>query len=147
MKVILLQEVKKLGKKGEVLEVSEGYARNFLIPRKLAAEATSGKISELQHIKAKEVQRKDDEIKEAKKLADKISQAKFSITTKAGENGKLFGAVTSKEIAEQLQKEHGIKVDKRKIDLKEPIKILGHYTVAVKIHPEVSADLSFEVRT
>jgi len=137
MKVILRQDVKSLGKKGAVVEVSDGYARNYLFPRGMAAEATAGAMKERElHQKTLDL-KKDQELRQAKALADKLSGITVRITSKAGEGGKLFGSVTSKEIAEQLASRHGIQVDKRKIELKEPIKSIGSYPVTVKVHAEV----------
>lgn len=146
MKVILLQEVKDVGKKDEIIEVSEGYARNYLLPRKIAVEATSVKLLDLKHSKDRESKKKATELQTAKLLGEKIAGLSLTITAKAGENGKLFGAVTTKEIAEQLQKIHGIAIDKRKMELKDPIKSVGEYSVIVKIHAEVHVPLKFDVK-
>ena len=145
MKIILLEDVKKLGKKGDMLEVSEGYGRNFLLPNKLAVEATSGKMTQLQHAKDHEVRQKEKELLQAKELGEKLSKTEVVVTTKAGDNGKLFGAVTSKELAELLKKDFGLTIDKRKIELKDPVKSVGEYFVTVKIHPEVHVQVKFKV--
>ncbi|GAB7388517.1 50S ribosomal protein L9 [Bacillaceae bacterium] len=144
MKVILQKDVKGQGKKGEIKEVSEGYARNFLIPRGLAVEATEGNIKALQAKVKREQARKAEEKAECEALAKKLAGMTVSIPAKAGEGGKLFGAVTNKQIVEALQK-HGIKIDKRKIELQEPIRSLGYANVPVKLHPEVTATLKVHV--
>ncbi|TCS80792.1 50S ribosomal protein L9 [Tepidibacillus fermentans] len=144
MKVIFLQDVKGQGKKGEIKEVSEGYARNFLFPRGLAKEATKGNIKELDAFKSSEQKRKAQELEQAKQLAKNLEEITVTIPSKAGEGGKLFGAVTSKQIAEQL-KQMKIQIDKRKILLDEPIRNLGYTNVSVKLHPEVTATIKVHV--
>ncbi|GGI95171.1 50S ribosomal protein L9 [Alicyclobacillus cellulosilyticus] len=141
MKVILLADVKGQGKAGEIKEVSEGYARNYLFPRKLAVEATPGQLQQLKAQQEAKARREAQELAHAKALAEKLSQIKVSIPAHAGEGGRLFGAVTSKHISEALAR-MGIQVDKRKIHLEEPIKALGGYHVQVRLHPEVTADLT-----
>lgn len=145
MKVILQTDVKGTGKKGQVYDVADGYARNFLFPKKLAIEATEGNIQDISHKKAVEERRKLKEKEEAIALGNKISALQVEVKTKTGEGGRLFGSVTSKEIAEVLKKQHSLEVDKRKLELKEPIKALGSYEVSVKIHPEVTAKLQVHV--
>ena len=145
MKVILQADVKGTGKKGQVYDVADGYARNFLFPKKLAIEATEGNIQDISHKKAVEERRKLKEKEEAIALGNKISALQVEVKTKTGEGGRLFGSVTSKEIAEVLKKQHSLEVDKRKLELKEPIKALGSYEVSVKIHPEVTAKLQVHV--
>ena len=144
MKVIFLQDVKGQGKKGEVKEVSEGYARNFLIPRGLAAEASKGNLKTLEVQKQSEERRKQQEKEEAEKLGKRLESMTVVIRAKAGEGGRLFGAITSKQVAEALAKE-GIAIDKRKIELEEPIRTLGVTKVPVKLHPQVRATLSVQV--
>ncbi|SDG79186.1 50S ribosomal protein L9 [Desulfosporosinus hippei] len=145
MKVILQADVKGTGKKGQILEVADGYARNFLFPKKLAVEATTGNINDISHKKAVEERRKLKEKEDAVLLGNKLSTFKVEVKTKTGEGGRLFGSVTSKEIADALKKQHGVEIDKRKLDLKEPIKALGSYEVNVKVHPEVIAKLQVHV--
>lgn len=145
MKVILQQDVKGQGKKGEVKEVSEGYARNFLFPRKLAVEASSGNLNVLKEKKRREEERKKEEKTEAQELAEKLEKAEITLRTKSGEGGRLFGSVTSKQISQHLKKEYGLQVDKKKIQLKEPIRTLGVTKVPVKLHPKVTATLSVQV--
>ncbi len=144
VKVIFLQDVKGQGNAGDVKDVSEGYARNYLLPRKLAVEATEANLRALQtrveHRKAQEAER----LRQAKETADKLSGLVVEITAKSGENGRLFGAVTGKQIAEALAAQ-GLKVDKRKIELEEPIRHPGTVTVRVRLHPEVTADIRVRV--
>ncbi|MFZ3130796.1 MAG: 50S ribosomal protein L9 [Desulfosporosinus sp.] len=145
MKVILQADVKGTGKKGQVFEVADGYARNFLFPKKLAIEATTGNILDITHKKALEDRRKGKEKEAAVELAGKLNALLIEVKTKTGEGGRLFGSVTSKEIADVLKNQHGVEVDKRKLELKEPIKALGNYEVPVKIHPDVIAKLQVQV--
>lgn len=145
MKVILQTDVKGTGKKGQILEVADGFARNFLFPKKLAIEATTGNIQDVSHKKVVEQRRKEKEKEDALQLGEKINALLIEIKTKTGEGGRLFGSVTSKEIAEALKKQHGVEVDKRKLEIKEPIKTLGNFEVHVKVHPEVVAKLQVHV--
>ncbi len=145
MKVILLQDVKGQGKKGDVVNASDGYARNFLFPKNLAVEATAGNMKTLNEQKQAQQNRKDKELSEAKALAEKIGALTVVIKTKAGEGGRLFGSVTSKEIAEAFEKQHKIQLDKRKITLPDPIKEMGTRTIDVKIYPGVVAKLKVSV--
>jgi large subunit ribosomal protein L9 len=144
MKVIFNQDVKGQGKKGEVKEVSEGYARNFLIPRGLAVEASGGNLKRYQEIKKAEEKKELKKKEEAKRLAEQLEKTEIKVAAKAGEGGKLFGAVTAKQIAESIDK-IGIKVDKRKIVLDEPIRTLGVTRVPIRLHPEVTATLNVHV--
>lgn len=149
MKVIFLQDVKGKGKKGEVKEVAVGYAQNFLLKKGLAVEATAQSLSELKG-KNNAKDKEDAEILEdAKKLRDVIEAEDFEviIKSKAGEDSRLFGSIPSKQIAEALEKQHKIKVDKRKMDLKQPIKALGYTNVPTKLHKEVTAKLRVHVIT
>lgn len=146
MKVILKKDVKSLGKKGQVCEVSDGYARNFLFPRELAVEATTGNLNDLASKKANEQRKKEKEKQEAQELAAKLNSITLEVITKTGEGGRLFGSVTNKEIAEALKAKYKIDIDKRKIELKEPIKALGTFNVQVKLHPEVSAQFQVQVK-
>ncbi|GAB6934973.1 MAG: 50S ribosomal protein L9 [Bacillota bacterium] len=144
MKVIFLKDVKGQGKKGEVKTVSDGYARNYLIPRGLAVEATESNLKTLEAQKRSEAKRKAQELAEAKALAEKLEKTTVTIAAKAGEGGRLFGAVTSKQIAETLAKQ-GLAVDKKKILLDEPIRALGTVRVPVKLHPDVTVQLAVTV--
>ncbi|HWR61724.1 MAG TPA: 50S ribosomal protein L9 [Clostridia bacterium] len=145
MKVVLLQDVKDLGRKGELVNASDGYARNFLFPRKLAVEATTGKLKEIEDKKAAEKNRKEKELSAAKELADKLSKLEVLFRTKAGENGKLFGSITGKDVAEAIKAQHKIEVDKKKVVLHEAIKALGTYQVEIKVYPEVSTKINVKV--
>lgn len=145
MKVILQEDIKALGKKGQIIEVKEGYARNYLLPKKLAVEATQGNVKELNHQKEIKSQKAEREQQEAQKLAAKINGVTLTLKVKSGENGKLFGAVTSKDIAESLAKLHKIDLDRRKIDLSENIKSVGDYEIKVKLHSQVSAEFKVKI--
>jgi len=145
MKVILLQDVKGQGKKGDVVNASDGYARNFLFPKNLAVEATAGNMKTLSEQKQAQQNKKDKELSDAKALAERIQELTVIIKTKAGEGGRLFGSVTSKEIAEAFEKQHKIQLDKRKIVLPDPIKEMGSRTIDVKIYPGVVAKLKVSV--
>lgn len=145
MKIILLEDIKSLGKKGEVVEVSDGYARNFILPKKKGKEATAGNLSELKDAKAKEGRIAAEELAEAKEEALRISETTITIPVKVGAEGKLFGAVSSKEIAEELKKQAGISVDKKKIKLDDSIKKVGMYEVPIKLHRDVLATLKVSI--
>ncbi|MBR5586760.1 MAG: 50S ribosomal protein L9 [Clostridia bacterium] len=145
MKVILLKDVKGQGKKGDIIEASDGYARNFLLPRKLAIEPTKTALNELKGQQDSKNYREQKELDEATALAEKISAVKVLVSAKAGETGKLFGAVTSSEIADKLKMEHHIVVDKKKIVLSDPIKTTGEFTLPVKLHSKVTAELKVSV--
>jgi large subunit ribosomal protein L9 len=145
MKVILLKDVKGTGKKGDVVNASDGHARNFLIPRGLAKEATDSSMSSLKHQQASEKKRKAEELAAAKELAAKIGELEVKMISKAGEGGKLFGSITSKDIAEKVNKDFGIKIDKRKISMDGAIKTLGTQTIDVKVYPSVVAKLKVTV--
>ncbi len=140
MKVILLQDVKKIGKKGEVINTSDGYARNYLFPRKLAEEATDANLHILNNKKENERKQKLAEIEAAQKVANELKGKEIKITTKLGENGKLFGAITSKDIAAEIKKQFKVEVDKKKIVM-DTIKVSGTYEIEVKLYPEVSTKM------
>lgn len=145
MKVIFLQDVKGKGKKGEVKNVADGYAHNFLIKNGLAVEATVGNKKTLEAQKKKEAELAQQELEEAKKLKETMEKLTVEIKAKSGEGGRLFGSVTTKQISEELKKTHNIKIDKRKMDLPEGIRALGYTNVPVKLHNEVSATLKVHV--
>jgi len=145
MKLILQADVKSLGKKGQVIEVAEGYGRNYLLPKGLAVEASGSNVKILEQQKVADARKKAKELAVAREMAVKLEQIEVVIKTKMGDSGRLFGSVTSKEIADELQKKFGLTVDKRKIELKESIKILGVYNLNVKVHPEVQATLKVNV--
>ncbi len=144
MKVILLQEVKKLGETGDVKEVSQGYARNYLIPKGLVMEATPKALKDLENQKNILERKEQDQKEKMEALANKLKDIQVTLSAKVGEGGKLFGSVTSKDIGQKLQ-EKGFNIDRRKIDLKEPIRGLGTYTLTLKLHPEVSVEIEVMV--
>ena len=142
MKVLLLEDVKAQGKKGEVVNVSDGYARNFLFPKKLACELTPTIINDLKNKEAAKAHKLAEEKKLAKENAEKLQGITVKIYASSGADSRLYGAITSKEIAEELKKQHNIEVDKRKIVLDNAIKAYGSYTLDVKLHPEITGKLS-----
>ncbi|KQL21724.1 50S ribosomal protein L9 [Cytobacillus solani] len=146
MKVIFLKDVKGKGKKGEVKNVADGYAQNFLIKQGLAVEANQANVSTLNAQKKKEEKLAAEELADAKKLKEVMDKITLEFSTKAGEGGRLFGSITSKQIAEELQKAHNLKVDKRKIELPDAIRTLGYTKVSVKLHAEVAATLNVHVK-
>ncbi len=141
MIVILIKDVKGVGKAGEVVKVSDGYARNMLLPRGLATEATEGNVRNLEKQKAIKEEQRQKELAEARALADKIGGMQVTIKTKSGEGGRLFGSITSKDVAEALAEQHKISIDKRKFVLENPIKHTGEFELDIKIYPEVTAKL------
>lgn len=145
MKVILNKDVKDLGKSGALVDVSEGYARNFLFPRQLAAEATPAAMKQWEERKKAEQRREDRMLAAAQDLAKELEVAKVVLTAKSGEGGKLYGTITTKEIAQAITKQTQHEVDKRKIDLPEPIKALGTHQFTVKLHPKVSVTMKVNV--
>ena len=142
MKVILKQDIKGLGKKEDMVNVSDGYARNYLLPRGLAAEASASNINVMNTRKEAERTRKDRELARARELAAKLGGLTVEIRSRAGENGKLFGAVTSKDISDRLKADFNLDIDKKKIVLPDPIKSLGTTEVEVKLYPEVGAKIT-----
>lgn len=146
MIVILKKDIKGTGKAGDVIKVSPGYARNMLIPRGLAVEATEGNVRNLE--KQKQIQRENEAEEKAKaeKIADKLSKGSVVIKTKAGEGGRLFGSITNKDISEAIEEQFGIKIDRRKIVLDSPIKELGQVSVEAKLYPEVTGKFKVEVK-
>ncbi len=146
MKVILLQDIKNVGKKDEIINSSDGYARNYLFPKKLAVEATKDNLNQLKARQETAKRKKEQEKEEAKQLAEKLKKITLSIQVKAGENGKIFGGVTAKEIAENLKEQQNIEIDKKKIMVKETIKALGNYSVEIKLYEGISANLAVSVR-
>ena len=146
MKVIFLKDVKGKGKKGEVKEVADGYAINFLVKQGLAQEANNQAISTLAAQKKKEAKMAAEELAEAKQLKVKIEELTVQLLAKSGEGGRLFGSITTKQIAEELNKQHGIKIDKRKMELADAIRTLGVTKVPVKLHTEVIASLNVHVK-
>ncbi|MBR2296707.1 MAG: 50S ribosomal protein L9 [Clostridia bacterium] len=145
MKVVLLQDVKGQGKKNDIIEVSDGYARNFLFPRKLAVVADARAMNDVKNKKVSEEHKIEQEKARARELATKIGEIKVVIKAEAGSDGRFYGAVTSKDIAEALKKEFSLDIDKRKIELDAPIKAFGTYIVEVKLYAGISAKLSVQV--
>ena len=145
MKVILLEDIKGVGKKGTVYNAAEGYARNFLLPRKLAIEANKANMNELELKRRAETGKAQKELESAEKSGKALNDVSVTVKVKAGENGKLFGSVTNREIAQALYEQHGIGVDKKKIVINEPIKSTGEAVVDVKLHANITAKLSVNV--
>ena len=146
MKVILLENVKSLGKKGEIVNVNDGYARNFILPKKLGVEATGKNLNDLKLQKNNEKKVAQENLDAAKELAAELSAGKVELAIKVGEGGRTFGSVSSKEIAVAVKDQMQLDIDKKKIQLKESIKSLGTHIVTVKLHPEVSAVVKVVVK-
>ncbi|MDY4079661.1 MAG: 50S ribosomal protein L9 [Clostridium sp.] len=144
MKVILLQDVKKIGKKGDVINTSDGYARNYLFPRKLAEEATDANLHILNNKKENERKQKLAELETAQKLAKELKGKELKLTVKTGENNKLFGAITSKDVAELIKSQYKVEVEKKKIVM-DTIKLAGTYDIEVKLYPEVSTKMTLMI--
>ena len=142
MKVVLLQDVKGKGKKDEIVNVSDGYARNYLFPRNLAAEADAKVLNDIKNKEAAKARRIELEKQAARETAEKLQSLLVKITIQSGADGKLYGSVGTKDIAEALAAQHGVEIDKRKIVLDSPIKAYGTYTVDVKLYPEISGKLN-----
>ena len=145
MKVILLEDVKSLGKKGEIVNVNDGYARNFILPKKLGLEATNKNMNDLKLKRANEEKVAQQQLEEAQALAAKLEAGKVKVGIKTGEGGRTFGSVSSKEIAAAAKEQLGYDIDKKKIQLKEVLKTLGTHEVPVKLHTKVTAKLKVEV--
>jgi len=141
MKVILLEDVKNVGKKGTTINAKDGYARNFLFPKNLAIEATPVNLKNLENARKQKEEKEKQLFEDAKKLEEELMKFTVVIKSKTGENGKLFGSITTKEISEHLESEHGFSFDKKKLDLEEPIKSVGEYFVKIKLHSMVNAKL------
>ncbi len=146
MKVILLEDVKSLGKKGQVVEVSDGYGKNFILKKKLGVEATSANMNDLKLQKAQEEKRARQQLEAAQNLAKVLEEKSVVISMKAGEGGRAFGSVSSKEIAAAYQEQCGMEIDKKKIQLPEAIRTFGTHEVPVKLHPQVTGKLYVKVR-
>ena len=146
MKMILLQDVKSVGKKGDLINASEGYAKNFLLPRKLAVEATKSNLNDYELKQKAEAKRKQEELEKAQATAKELEDKVVTIKVKTGGNGKLFGSVSTKEIAAACEKQLGLEIDKKKMVLPEPIKACGTTIVPVKLHREVTAKLTVKVQ-
>jgi len=147
MKVILKQDVKGTGKKEQMVEVSDGYARNFLFPKGLAVEASAANVNIMKTKKEAEVNKKDREIAQAKELANKIKDITLTIKVKAGENGKLFGSITSKDVAEAMKTQQKLEIDKKKLVMPDALKIVGTFEVEVKLYPEISSKFTVKIES
>ncbi len=145
MKVILLEDVKSLGKKGEIVEVNNGYARNFILPKKKGVEATTKNLNDLKLQNANKEKIAAQQLEEARQLAANIATKEVTVTMKVGEGGKTFGAVSTKEIAAAVKEQLGLDLDKKKMQLQEPIKSLGYHIVKLKLHPKVTGELKVKV--
>jgi len=145
MQIILQQDIEKLGTRGQIVEVAEGYARNFLLPRKLALEASANNMKRLEKMRTAFAVQEATEKEEAQKVADALAAVSLELTRKAGENDQLFGSVTSADISEALEAK-GYKLDKRKIVLADPIKLVGEYEIPIKLHREVNATVKLAVK-
>lgn len=145
MKVILKKDIKGVGKKGDVINAAEGYARNYLLPRNLAVEASEGNLATLKEKKDSKKYKESMEMEEARELAKKISDLSIKFNVKTGENGKLFGSITSKDISEEIKKQHNINIDKRKIVLEDSIKSAGVYNIEIKVYPNITSKIKVEV--
>ena len=144
MQVILLQDVKGVGKKGEIVNASDGHALNFLLPRKLAAEATKVNLSQLDAQKKKAEHKLNQEVAAAKAIAEKLKEAKIKIPVKVGAGGKMFGSISNKEVAEAVQSQVGIAIDKKKYSV-QAVKTLGEHTAQINLHAQVKVSLTFEL--
>ena len=145
MKIILLKDEKKLGKKGDIIEASEGYARNYILPKKIGVEATPGNMNDLKLKKANEDRIAKEQLEAAKALAARLDEKQVTVKIKAGEGGRAFGSVSSKEIAAACKEQHDIDLDKKKILLQENLRSFGTYEVAIKLHPQVTGKLTVKV--
>lgn len=145
MKVILLEDVKSVGKKGELVNASEGYAKNFLFPKKLAVEATKANLNDFELKQKAEVKRKQEELESAQQFAAVLKEQVVTIKVKTGGNGKLFGSVTNKEVADAIVEQTKLDIDKKKVSIGDPIKMLGERTATIKLHPKVTAEVSIKI--
>lgn len=147
MKVILLSDIKNVGKKDEILNANDGYARNFLFPKKLAVEATPDNLKKLKEKKDSEAHKKELDKQSAMETSEKIKKIELNLKVKAGENGKIFGGITAKEISEELKKQYNIEIDKKKIALSETIKTLGKFSVDIKLYEGIVAKLVLNIQS
>lgn len=145
MEIILIEDVKSLGKKGEIVKVNDGYARNFILPKKLGLEATPKNLNDLKLQKAAEAKRAQEILEEAQALAKEIGEKSITLRIKTGEGGRTFGSVSTKEIAAALKEQLKLDIDKKKLVLPEPLKNIGTFTVPIKLHPKVTAELKVKV--
>ena len=145
MKVILLEDVKSVGKKGELVNASEDNEKNFLFPKKLAVEATKSNLNDFELKQKAEAKRKKEELEQAQNMAKELENKTVTVKVKTGENGKLFGSVTNKEVAEEIVKQTGMEIDKKKVSIGDPIKMVGERTAVIKLHPKVSAEITIKI--
>ncbi|MCI9105267.1 MAG: 50S ribosomal protein L9 [Lachnospiraceae bacterium] len=145
MEIVLLEDVKTLGKKGQIVKVNDGYARNFILPKKLGVEATSKNLNDLKLQKANEVKLAAEQLAAAKELAAKIEKLTVTLSMKAGESGKAFGSISSKEIATAAMDQLGLEIDKKKLILPESLKTFGAHEVPLKLHKDVTAKLTVKI--
>ncbi len=146
MEIILLEDVKSLGKKGDIVKVSDGYASNFILPKKLGVEANKANLNDLKNQKKREEKEAQELLESMKELAKEIEKANVKVTMKAGEGGRVFGSVSSKEIVTAAKQQFGFDLDKKKLQMPEPIKAFGTYEIPVKLHPQVTATLKVSVK-
>ena len=145
MKLILLQDVKSVGKKGDLINASEGYAKNFLLPKKLAVEATKSNLNDYELKQKAEAKRKQEELEKAQEMKKQLDEKVVVIKVKTGSNGKLFGSVTNKEVAEEIIKQTGMDLDKKKVSIGDSIKMLSERTAVIKLHPKVTAEVTVKI--
>ncbi len=145
MKVILLQDVKSVGKKGDLINASEGYAKNFLLPKKLGVEATKANLNDYELKQKSEEKRKQEELQNAQQIADALKEKVVTIKVKTGGNGKLFGSVTNKEVADAIVEQTKLDIDKKKVSIGDPIKMVGERTATIKLHPKVTAEVLIKI--
>ena len=145
MKLILTQPVNKLGKPGEIVQVADGYGRNYLIPRQLAIPATAGNLKQAEKLSAEHERHEQRLRTDAESLAARLRETPVTVTARAGENEKLYGSITSSDVAEAIQAQLGVEVDRRRVELEEPIRQLGEHAVPVRLHPEVTAEVRVQV--
>lgn len=145
MKVVLLQDVKSLGKKGEIVKVNEGYARNFILKKKLGIEATAANMNDLKLQNANNAKIAQEKLEQAKQLAEQIKESSVQVKIKTGAGGKVFGSISAKEVSQAAKEQLGLELDKKKFLLAEQIKSLGTHIVKIKLHPEVTAELAVKV--
>lgn len=145
MKLILLEDVKSVGKKGDLINASEGYAKNFLLPKKLAVEATKSNLNDYELKQKADVKRRQEELEKAQETAAALKDKVVTIKVKTGGNGKLFGSVTNKEVADAIVEQTKLEIDKKKVSIGDPIKMVGERTAVVKLHPKVSAEVTIKI--
>ncbi len=145
MKLILLEDVKSVGKKGDLINASEGYAKNFLLPKKLAVEATKSNLNDYELKQKADAKRRQEELEKAQEIAAALKDKVVTIKVKTGGNGKLFGSVTNKEVADAIVEQTKLEIDKKKVSIGDPIKMVGERTAVVKLHPKVSAEVTIKI--